>query len=206
MGLLRLEYQPRRPSVLRPTPRHRRPAPPSVARTGQPTRRHPARLSTPPRHLQRRHPLGTSPNHPSRLTSYDPGMSTAAPLVESHASRRNLTTDGGPMAHPPSRLRRTGSRAEFDWERGCLEIPVMGLQGRVRCAWGWALGGVMTRTASASSSRASARRVGHRRRRRILCTTPCCASGDQPGYLELLSSPVALIRLIDRRWPAHPQV
>jgi len=30
----------------------------------------------------------------------------------------------------------------------------MGLQGRVRCAWGWALGGVMTRTASASSSRA----------------------------------------------------
>jgi hypothetical protein len=57
--------------------------------------------------------------------------------------------------------------------------------------------GVMTRTASASSSLARcAPSSRYHRRRRILCTTPCCASGDQPGYLELLSSPVALIRLV----------
>ena len=43
---------------------------------GQPPRRHPARLPTPPHHLQRTHRLGTPPNHPSRLTSYGPGMST----------------------------------------------------------------------------------------------------------------------------------
>ena len=55
----------------------RRPAPPSPARLGQPSRRHPARLPTPPHRLQRRHRLGTSPNHPRCLmTNYDPGMST----------------------------------------------------------------------------------------------------------------------------------
>ena len=53
--------------LLRPPPRRRRRAPPSPARPRQPPRRHPARLPTPPHHLQRRHRLGTSPNHPSRL-------------------------------------------------------------------------------------------------------------------------------------------
>ena len=51
------------------TPRRRRRAPPSPARPRQPPRRHPPRLPTPPHHLQRRNRLGTSPNHPSRLTS-----------------------------------------------------------------------------------------------------------------------------------------
>ena len=65
--------------LLRPTPRRRRPAPPSPARPELP-RRHPARLPAPPHHLQREHRLGTPPNqphHPRRLTSYNPGMSTA---------------------------------------------------------------------------------------------------------------------------------
>ena len=35
-----------------------------------------ARLPTPPHRMHRRHRLGTSPNHPSRLTTYEPGMST----------------------------------------------------------------------------------------------------------------------------------
>ena len=66
--------------------RRRRRAPPSPARPRQPPRRHPARLPTPPHPLQRRHRLGTSPNHPSRLTSYDPGMSTplGASLLSSY--------------------------------------------------------------------------------------------------------------------------
>jgi hypothetical protein len=41
----------RRPGLLRPTPRRRRPAPPSATRPRQPTRRHPPRLPAPP------HPL-----------------------------------------------------------------------------------------------------------------------------------------------------
>ena len=54
-------------------------SPPSPACTGQPTRRDPPRLPTPPHRLQRRHSLGTPPNHsrrPSRLTIYEPGMSS----------------------------------------------------------------------------------------------------------------------------------
>ena len=59
-----LTSQPRRPRLLRPTPRRRRPAPPSPTRPGQPPRRHPARLPTPPHPLRRTHRLGTPPNHP----------------------------------------------------------------------------------------------------------------------------------------------
>ena len=43
-----LTSQPRRPRLLRPAPRRRRPPPPSPTRPGQPPRRHPARLPTPP--------------------------------------------------------------------------------------------------------------------------------------------------------------
>ena len=60
-----LQHQPRRPRLLRPTPRRRRPPPPSPTRPRQPTRRHPARLPTPPHRLQRTHSLGTPPNHPT---------------------------------------------------------------------------------------------------------------------------------------------
>ena len=59
-----ISSQPRRPSLLRPTPRRRRHPPPSPARPGQPPRRHPARLPTPPHPLQRTHRLG--PPHASR--------------------------------------------------------------------------------------------------------------------------------------------
>ena len=59
-----LPDQPRRPRLLRPAPRRRRPAPPSAARPGQPPRRHPARLPTPPHRLQRTQRLGTPPNQP----------------------------------------------------------------------------------------------------------------------------------------------
>src|SRR5579875_3706397 len=78
MGVLRPINQPRRTLLLRPSPRRRRPAPPSTTRPGQPPRRHPPRLPTTPHHLQRTQDLGTPPNHPrhpSRLTTYDPGMS-----------------------------------------------------------------------------------------------------------------------------------
>ena len=51
--------QPRRARLLRPTPRRRRPAPPSPTRPGQPPRRHPARLPTPPHPLRRTQSLGT---------------------------------------------------------------------------------------------------------------------------------------------------
>jgi hypothetical protein len=72
----------------------------------------------------------------------------------------------------------------------------MGFQGRRRCGWGLGIWGVMMHTASASSSRARcAPSVDTAAEERIVCTTPCCARGDRPGYLELLSSPVALIRL-----------
>ena len=64
MGLLRPEHQPRRPHLLRPTPRQRRPAPPSPTRPGQPPRRHPARLPTPPHPIRRTQSLGTPPNNP----------------------------------------------------------------------------------------------------------------------------------------------
>ena len=72
-----LSNQPRRPHLLRPTPRRRRPAPPSPTRPGQPPRRHPARLPTPPHPLRRTQSLGTPPNNPAtgRLTTYEPGMS-----------------------------------------------------------------------------------------------------------------------------------
>ena len=66
---LRAHHQPRCTRLLRPTPRRRRRAPPSPARPRQPPRRHPPRLPTTPHRLQRRNRLGTSPNHPSRLTS-----------------------------------------------------------------------------------------------------------------------------------------
>ena len=66
-ALVRAHHQPRRTRLLRPPPRRRRHPPPSPARPRQPPRRHPARLPTPPHPLQRRHRLGTSPNHPSRL-------------------------------------------------------------------------------------------------------------------------------------------
>ena len=91
-ALCALSDQPRGPSVLRPAPRRRRHPPPSPARPGQPTRGHPARLPTPPHPLQRTHRLGTPPNHPRRLTSYDPGMSTVR-VVGSHEPLQNLTTD-----------------------------------------------------------------------------------------------------------------
>jgi transposase len=56
-------------TFLRPTPRRRRPAPPSPTRPGQPPRRHPARLPTPPQHLRRTQSLGTpATRHRSRLT------------------------------------------------------------------------------------------------------------------------------------------
>lgn len=48
------------------------------ARPGQPTRRHPARLRTPPQHLPRTHRLGPPTNQPQRtcgLTTYEPGIS-----------------------------------------------------------------------------------------------------------------------------------
>src|SRR6476620_1092182 len=79
MGLLRPQRQPRRPRLLRPTSRGRRHPPPSPACTRQPTRRDPPRLPPPPHRLQRRHRLGTPPNHsrrPSRLTIYEPGLSS----------------------------------------------------------------------------------------------------------------------------------
>ena len=55
-------HEPRRPHLLRPTPRRRRPPPPSPARPRQPPRRHPARLPTPPQPLQRTHRLGPPTN------------------------------------------------------------------------------------------------------------------------------------------------
>jgi hypothetical protein len=60
---------------------------PSPACPRQPPRRHPARLPTPPHHLQRIHRLGASPNHPSRLTSYDPGMSPGSNAMVSDLQR-----------------------------------------------------------------------------------------------------------------------
>ena len=87
-----LQRQPRRPHLLRPTPRRRRPAPPSPARPGQPPRRHPARLPTPPHHLRRTHRLGTPTTRPrSSLTTYDPGMSN-------HKSRVHHSGQG-PFVH-----------------------------------------------------------------------------------------------------------
>ena len=59
-----LQHQPRRPRLLRPAPRRRRPTPPSTTRPGQPPRRHPARLPTPPHPLRRTHRLGTPTNQP----------------------------------------------------------------------------------------------------------------------------------------------
>src|SRR5271166_502433 len=90
MGLLRPDHQPRRPRLLRPPPRRRRPTPPSPARPGQPPRRHPPRLPTPPQHLRRTPSLGTPTSHNSGLTRYDPGMSSAPAAIRSespHARR-----------------------------------------------------------------------------------------------------------------------
>ena len=67
LGPLRAHHQSWSTRLLRPPPRRRRPAPPSPACTGQPTRRHPARLPAPPQRLQRAHRLGAPPNHPRRL-------------------------------------------------------------------------------------------------------------------------------------------
>lgn len=58
VGLLLAERQPRMPSLLRPTPRRRRPPPLGTTRPRQPTRRHPPRLPAPPRPLRRTHRLG----------------------------------------------------------------------------------------------------------------------------------------------------
>ena len=100
--------QPRRPSALRPTSRRRRHPPPSPARPRQPPRRHPARLPTPPPALRRTHRLGTSPKHPSRLTTYEPGMSTPAYSDRQPGSSRTrqraallaLTGTGCGVGHP----------------------------------------------------------------------------------------------------------
>ena len=73
-----LNASPGRAPALRPAPSRRRHPPPSPPRTGQPTRRDPARLPPPPHPLRRTHRLGTPPNHPRhpcRLTNYGPGMS-----------------------------------------------------------------------------------------------------------------------------------
>ena len=61
------EHQPRRPHLLRPTPRRRRPAPPSTTRPGQPPRRHPARLPAPPHRIRRTQSMGTPPTRPQPL-------------------------------------------------------------------------------------------------------------------------------------------
>ena len=47
MGILHADHQPWRPCLLRRASHCRRPPPPSTPRTGQPPRRHPARLPTP---------------------------------------------------------------------------------------------------------------------------------------------------------------
>ena len=71
------------PRLLQPTPRRRRPTPSGATCPGQPSRRHPARLSTPPHRLRRTQSLGPPPNHqprhPSSLTTYAPGMSSGSP-------------------------------------------------------------------------------------------------------------------------------
>src|SRR5271156_3070884 len=103
MGLLRTTNQPRRPRLLRPTPRRRRPAPSSPACPGQPTRRHPARLPTPPHPLQRTHRLGTPPNHPSRLTTYEPGMSTRANRADLMGRQPEVTLHTA-LSHLPVQL------------------------------------------------------------------------------------------------------
>ena len=66
-ALCALTASPGATNPLRPASRRRRHPPPSSARPGQPTRRHPARLPAPPHALRRTHRLGTSPNHPRRL-------------------------------------------------------------------------------------------------------------------------------------------
>src|SRR6185369_11547774 len=73
-------------------PRRRRHPPPSPARPRQPPRRHPARLPTPPPALRRKHRLGTSPKHPSRLTTYEPGMSTSTCTFSTSVSYRDAVT------------------------------------------------------------------------------------------------------------------
>src|ERR1700682_3826625 len=76
MCLLGPIEQPWGPSVLRPPPRRQTKPPPSPARPGQPPGGHPARLPTPPHALRRTHRLGTPGGR--SLTTYEPGMSTAA--------------------------------------------------------------------------------------------------------------------------------
>jgi hypothetical protein len=63
LGPVRAHQQSGGTGLLRPAPRRRRPAPPSPTRPGQPTRRHAARLPSPPHRLQRNHRMGTPPNH-----------------------------------------------------------------------------------------------------------------------------------------------
>ena len=70
-GVRRAEQLTRRPRLLRRPPRPRQHPPPSPARTGQPTRRHPPRLPAPPHALRRNPPPGpTTPQPP--LDSYEP--------------------------------------------------------------------------------------------------------------------------------------
>ena len=90
---------------------------------GQPTRRHPARLPTPPHRLQRTHRLGTPPNHPSRLTSYGPGMSTRRVVT---------TTRGGSMRYQSDAAAffRTGTRCPYVPQAGGNIRP-----GTVHRAW-----------------------------------------------------------------------
>ena len=81
MGLLCNQLKPGSPHLLRPAPRRRRPTPPSPPRSGQPARRHPARLPPPTRPLRRTHRLGTPPTRHGGLTHYDPGMSSRRPCA-----------------------------------------------------------------------------------------------------------------------------
>jgi hypothetical protein len=59
-----LKCSPGARAFLRPTPRRRRHPPPSATRSGQPPRRNPARLPTPPHPLRRTHRLGTPNTSP----------------------------------------------------------------------------------------------------------------------------------------------
>jgi hypothetical protein len=65
----------------------------SPTRPGQPPRRHPARMPTPPHRLRRTQSLGTPPNHsqqPSRLTTYEPGMSRRSTSSSCSSTRRGM--------------------------------------------------------------------------------------------------------------------
>ena len=109
--------KPRRPSVLRPTPRRWRHPPPSLPRARQPPRRHPPRLPTPPHSVRRTDRLGP-PDGRRLMTIYEPGMSGRPPTVSA------LRVDPDTIGHPQ---RHTRAATLYNMPHRAVRVVILGI-------------------------------------------------------------------------------